>query len=127
MERRDFITVRCRNVAAWRPGLARAAPTGQYEKLLILIELKGGNDGLNTVVPYADAEYYNQRPRLAVARDVSCSSIAAAGCILRCSRSCRYGRTVSWRLCKASVIRLRICRIFARSKSGTRHLEVTSI
>ena len=34
-----------------------------------LIELKGGNDGLNTVVPYADDAYYSLRPRLAVKRD----------------------------------------------------------
>ena len=44
-----------------------AAP--DYRKLLILIELKGGNDGLNTVIPYADAQYAVLRPRLAIARD----------------------------------------------------------
>jgi uncharacterized protein (DUF1501 family) len=38
-------------------------------RLLILVELKGGNDGLNTVVPYADPEYARLRPRLAVSRE----------------------------------------------------------
>jgi uncharacterized protein (DUF1501 family) len=47
-----------------------AAPQGAaYRNLLILVELKGGNDGLNTVVPYSDSEYYNLRPRIAVKRD----------------------------------------------------------
>ena len=48
-----------------------AAPSAppDYRRLLILVELKGGNDGLNTVVPYADANYYALRPRLAIARD----------------------------------------------------------
>src|SRR6184192_4165318 len=40
-----------------------------YRKLLLLIELKGGNDGLNTLVPYANPTYYALRPKLAVARD----------------------------------------------------------
>ena len=40
-----------------------------YRKLLVLIELKGGNDGLNTVVPYADNAYYTLRPKLALSRD----------------------------------------------------------
>jgi len=40
-----------------------------YRNLLVLIEFKGGNDGLNTVVPYADEAYYALRPRLAVSRD----------------------------------------------------------
>ncbi len=47
-----------------------AAPTGGgYRNLLVLIELKGGNDGLNTVVPFGDPAYYALRPKISVARD----------------------------------------------------------
>ncbi|HEV8255681.1 MAG TPA: DUF1501 domain-containing protein [Casimicrobiaceae bacterium] len=47
-----------------------AAPAGaRYRNLLVLIELKGGNDGLNTVVPYASPTYYALRPKLAIPRD----------------------------------------------------------
>ena len=34
--------------------------------LIILIELKGGNDGLNTIIPYNQPAYYAIRPTLAV-------------------------------------------------------------
>ena len=37
--------------------------------VLVLVQLAGGNDGLNTVVPYEDDRYYHLRPTLAVARD----------------------------------------------------------
>jgi uncharacterized protein (DUF1501 family) len=36
------------------------------ERILVVVELSGGNDGLNTVVPYADAAYYKARPRLGI-------------------------------------------------------------
>lgn len=54
---------------AWTPQPGWAAVNAAYHKLLILVELKGGNDGLNTVIPYADAHYAALRPRIAVARD----------------------------------------------------------
>src|SRR5271167_766543 len=41
----------------------------RYRNLLVLIELKGGNDGLNTLVPYANPAYYALRPKLAIGRD----------------------------------------------------------
>jgi uncharacterized protein (DUF1501 family) len=57
-----------------------AAPAGaRYRNLLVLIELKGGNDGLNTVVPYANPMYYALRPKLAIPRDQVVKLSDAAG------------------------------------------------
>jgi len=38
-------------------------------RILLLVELKGGNDGLNTVIRYADPLYRGLRPDLGVARE----------------------------------------------------------
>ena len=73
MNRRQFMQTMA--IAAGAPmagslhGVAWAAPASAYGNLLILIELKGANDGLNTVIPYADPTYVSLRPRLAIARD----------------------------------------------------------
>ena len=71
MDRRKFLgAIGGTAAAACMPGTAFALRgAGNYQNLLILVELKGGNDGLNTVVPYADGEYYRLRPRIAVARE----------------------------------------------------------
>ena len=36
------------------------------ERILVIVQLSGGNDGLNTVVPYGDREYHAARPSLAL-------------------------------------------------------------
>jgi uncharacterized protein (DUF1501 family) len=36
------------------------------ERILVVVELSGGNDGLNTVVPFGDAAYYRARPNLGI-------------------------------------------------------------
>jgi uncharacterized protein (DUF1501 family) len=70
MHRRSFLqTMAAAPLAAWTTRGAFAQAAANYHNLLVLIELKGGNDGLNTVIPYADQNYYELRPRLAVARD----------------------------------------------------------
>lgn len=58
-----------------RTFLALAAPVADTaarrtdERVLVVIQLSGGNDGLNTVVPYTDDHYYRARPKLAVPPD----------------------------------------------------------
>ena len=39
------------------------------QRTLVLVTLYGGNDGLNTVIPYGDSRYYTVRPRIAVPAD----------------------------------------------------------
>src|SRR5687767_706185 len=39
------------------------------ETILVMIQLSGGNDGLNTVVPYADDVYRRSRAKLAIPTD----------------------------------------------------------
>ena len=67
MNRREFLTT-----AAATPVLAFVAPhlamaAANWDRTLILVELNGGNDGLNMVVPYADPLYAKLRPTLKVA------------------------------------------------------------
>ncbi|HWF43020.1 MAG TPA: hypothetical protein VG537_00085, partial [Candidatus Kapabacteria bacterium] len=40
------------------------------DKILILVQLFGGNDGLNTVVPADQDEYYTIRPNIAIAKNL---------------------------------------------------------
>lgn len=71
MNRRDFLELTgLTPICLLAPSWLRAAETGPtWTRVLVLVELQGGNDGLNTVVPYRDARYYSLRPRLGVARD----------------------------------------------------------
>src|SRR5262245_3128765 len=50
--------------------LAAAADEGttarEAEKILVVVELSGGNDGVNTIVPYGDDAYYRHRPTIGI-------------------------------------------------------------
>src|ERR1700735_1345948 len=47
---------------------ALAGPTKANGKILVVLELSGGNDGLNTLVPYGDDAYYKLRPNIGIAK-----------------------------------------------------------
>ena len=49
-----------------RASQALAAEQKQSDRILVVVELSGGNDGLNTVVPYRNDEYYRVRPNLGI-------------------------------------------------------------
>ncbi len=38
-------------------------------KVLVVLQLSGGNDGLNTVIPIRNDIYYRERPVLAIPKD----------------------------------------------------------
>lgn len=45
--------------------LATQPVTGKDGTIFVVLQLAGGNDGLNTLVPFADDSYHKARPRLA--------------------------------------------------------------
>ncbi len=53
----------------WRSLVPGRALPSAHDKRLVLLFLEGGNDGLNTVVPFEDDVYRRARPRLALAKD----------------------------------------------------------
>ncbi len=51
-------------------------PGSVDHRILVVVQLSGGNDGLNTVVPFGAGDYYKARPRLGVAE---ADALALAG------------------------------------------------
>lgn len=68
--RRDFLKLT--GVAAvgatMLPRLAFASGASGTRDTLVVVFLRGGMDGLNVVVPHADADYYRIRPAIAIPR-----------------------------------------------------------
>jgi uncharacterized protein (DUF1501 family) len=48
---------------------AWAAKATTKDTILVVVQLTGGNDGLNTVIPFKDETYYKLRPTIAVPKD----------------------------------------------------------
>ncbi len=55
------------SVPVFGQAAAALATQGKSDgKILVVLELSGGNDGLNTLVPYGDDAYYKHRPNLGI-------------------------------------------------------------
>jgi uncharacterized protein (DUF1501 family) len=60
----DSIFARAAKAAVQAPAVGSAAG-----RSLVVVNLQGGNDGLNTVVPYGDPTYYSLRPTINIPQD----------------------------------------------------------
>lgn len=60
----DSIFARAARAAVMEPGAGSAG-----NRSLVVVNLQGGNDGLNTVVPYGDPTYYSVRPTINIPQD----------------------------------------------------------
>ena len=72
--RRDFLTKAAAGSAvitfgSTAPALLHqaAAAAKDEDRILVVVEMAGGNDGLNSVVPHADPAYKKARQKLAIA------------------------------------------------------------
>lgn len=48
-------------------------------KVVVILQLSGGNDGLNTVIPFRNDLYYKARPKLGIAKDKALAVTDEAG------------------------------------------------
>src|SRR6188768_1008338 len=73
--RRDFLkllgTAGVVSLAGPAPSMwscALGAEAAKSDRVLVLIQMAGGNDGLNTVIPYGHDAYLKARPALAIGK-----------------------------------------------------------
>src|ERR1700741_5127159 len=70
MDRRNFLKMSgLVGTSLLMPNFLRAAGMRMIKfdgKILVVIQLSGGNDGLNTVVPFRNDDYYKLRPTIGI-------------------------------------------------------------
>lgn len=78
INRRRFLQVgSLASAAVMMPKFLKAFETGALvppgNKVLVIVQLSGGNDGLNTIIPYRNDIYYRSRPALGIKKDAALS------------------------------------------------------
>ena len=84
IQRKDFIQLGSLATASLlMPQFLKAFEKGALvppgNKVTVIIQFSGGNDGLNTVIPYRNDLYYSNRPRLGIQRNAALSLTDEAG------------------------------------------------
>ncbi len=84
MKRRDFISKSALSTLGtmFVPSFLKAFEQNSYQnnhnqydltnlgdKIIVILQLSGGNDGLNTVIPFKNDIYYQSRPKIAIQKD----------------------------------------------------------
>jgi len=70
LTRRDLLqALAALGLNAGLPVVPTHAATVGDKRILVVVEMSGANDGLNTLVPYADDAYYRLRPNIALRAD----------------------------------------------------------
>ena len=70
IKRRTFLkTASAATIGALSPINTLMSKESINGKILVVLELSGGNDGLNTIVPYGDDNYYKHRPIIGIKED----------------------------------------------------------
>lgn len=71
MNRRTFLkSTSLASTATLMPGfLSKLHADLSGKRILVILQLSGGNDGLNTFIPFQDDLYYKNRPRLGIKAD----------------------------------------------------------
>ncbi|OUC13815.1 MAG: hypothetical protein B0A82_15310 [Alkalinema sp. CACIAM 70d] len=84
------------------------------DRVLVLVFLRGGFDGLNAVVPYGDDSYYTLRPTIAVRQPSAANSASAIdlngffGCIHLWLRYILFIKMGVLRYCQLSITVIRL-------------------
>ena len=99
------------------PGPRAAAPG--KDTILVVVELTGGNDGVNTVIPYADDLYHKARPTLRQTKNEVIRLDDHVGLHSGMRGSSRSGTKATSRSFRASATRTRTARTSRRWTSGT--------
>ncbi len=84
IKRKDFIQLGSLATASvFMPKFLKAFENNKLvppgNKVTVIIQFSGGNDGLNTVIPYRNDLYYSNRPRLGIKKEAALSLTDEAG------------------------------------------------
>jgi uncharacterized protein (DUF1501 family) len=85
MKRRDFLNITATHTSgmlilpSFLSNTSFLQNQEQNDNIIVFVQLNGGNDGLNTFIPFDDPVYYTARPKIGIQKDEIINSIEGSG------------------------------------------------